>query len=167
MGLFDIFKKKKRIERPEKPKKPMEKPAEKPIEMPKKKEIEQAKKQKPKVKIAPEPKKKSVPTKSPAAKKTKEISEMAYKILRGPHVTEKATDLAAKNQYIFKIFPRANKIEVKKAIQQAFGTKVLKVRIINVPRKPKRFGKATGWKKGYKKAIITIKQGEKINILSS
>ena len=107
--------------------------------------------------------KKEVPKRKRQEKKTKKrISDVAYKTVRGPHISEKASDLAAKNQYIFKVFKKANKIQIKKVIEQIYGVNVLKVNIINIPKKPKKMGKTPGWKKGYKKAIVKIKKGQKI-----
>ena len=96
----------------------------------------------------------------------KKVSDLAYKVVKGPHISEKSSDLAEKNQYIFKVFPKANKIQIKKVIEQIYGVNVLKVRIINIPKKPKKMGKTPGWKKGYKKAIVKIKKGQKIDIIS-
>ncbi len=89
----------------------------------------------------------------------------AWKSLFSPHVTEKATDLASHNQYIFKVFKRTNKNEIKKAVQSLYGVDVEKVRIINVHRKKKKMGRNIGWKKGYKKAIVKIKKGQEIEVL--
>ena len=83
-------------------------------------------------------------------------------ILLSPHVTEKVTMMSKDNQYVFKVFPRSNKIEIRKAIEYLYNVKVIGVRIINVSAKKRRLGKSQGWKKGYKKAIIQIKQGQKI-----
>ncbi|MCD5396519.1 MAG: 50S ribosomal protein L23 [Candidatus Pacebacteria bacterium] len=82
-----------------------------------------------------------------------------------PHITEKASYLAEKNQYVFKVSKDANKIEIKKAIGDLFGVEVEKIRIIKVPKKRRRRGRIEGWKKGYKKAIVKIKEGQKIEIL--
>ena len=87
-------------------------------------------------------------------------------ILVSPHVTEKATMLSSDNQYIFKVFPRANKTEIKRAIESLYNVKVIGVKIIIVGGKTRRSGKALGWKKGYKKAIIRIKQGQKIETVT-
>ena len=86
-------------------------------------------------------------------------------VLISPHITEKATDLAQKNQYVFKVFPKANKTEIKKAIEDLYKVEVLDVKIINVPKKRRRLGRISGWKKGYKKAIVKIKEGQKIEVL--
>jgi len=95
----------------------------------------------------------------------KEKTGEAYKILKTPQVTEKATDLVKKNQYVFKVYSRANKNEVKKAIESVYGVDVISVRVINVPAKRRRLGRQRGWRKGYKKAIVKIKEGQKIEVL--
>jgi large subunit ribosomal protein L23 len=87
------------------------------------------------------------------------------KILKAPQITEKATLLAKKNQYVFKVWPRANKTEIKKAIKELYGVDVISVKIIRVPAKRRRLGGIRGWKKGYKKAIVKIKEGQKIELL--
>jgi len=109
----------------------------------------------------------------PSKPKSKKISEfrakrsfnIAYRNLKTPHVTEKAGDLTQRNQYVFKVWPRANKIEIKKAIQDIYGVDVLNVRIIKIPKKARRLGRQKGWREGYKKAIIKIKEGQKIEVL--
>lgn len=118
--------------------------------------------------------------KKPAGKKKKEIVKKitvkdkkrlakVYAILKEPHITEKATALAEKGQYVFKVVLKTNKIEVKKAVESLYSVKVAKVRIIKIAGKKRRLGKAEGWKqglkKGYKKAIVTLAQGEKIEVM--
>ncbi len=96
----------------------------------------------------------------------KEIKDVeAVRLLKFPHITEKATDLAKKNQYVFKIWPGVNKVEVKKAIENLYGVDVLGVKIINIPPKRRRLGRIRGWRKGYKKAIVRLKEGQKIELL--
>ena len=99
-------------------------------------------------------------------KEKKEVPfSLASMILKAAHVTEKAGDLAGKNQYIFKVYPEANKIKIKKAVEDIFKIDVISVKIINVPKKKRRLGKISGWRKGYKKAIVGIKKEQKIDIL--
>jgi len=86
-------------------------------------------------------------------------------ILKTPHVTEKSTDLVGKHQYVFKVFPKANKTEIKRAIENLYGVDVIDVKIIKVPPKRRRLGRISGWRKGYKKAIVKIKKGQKIEVL--
>ncbi len=91
--------------------------------------------------------------------------EEGYKVLKSVHITEKATELAEKNQYIFKVFENTNKQEIKKVVESIYKVDVVSVRIINIHRKKKRLGKSIGWKQGYKKAIIKVKKGQEIEIL--
>jgi large subunit ribosomal protein L23 len=88
----------------------------------------------------------------------------AYKILIRPISTEKSTDLTSFNQYVFEVAKNSNKIEVKKAIQAVYNIKPTKVNIIKVKGKNVRHGKTKGKTKDWKKAIITLKQGERIEM---
>jgi len=124
----------------------------------KKKKPEEPKK--PKKEIKPEVKKEKVKPKTPVKKEADKKG-----ILKTPHITEKATDLSKSNQYVFKVLPKSNKIEIKKTIERVYGVNVLSVNIVNIPSKRRRLGRTTGWKKGYKKAIVKIKQGQKIETL--
>lgn len=137
MAIFNVFKKKE----PEKPQK----------------------KAKPKTEKKPVKKEVKKPVAAPL--KPKKASVSSYRVLRAPQVTEKATDLLEKNQYVFKVFPDANKTEIKKTIEGAYGVDVEAVRIINIPRKKRRLGRVEGWQEGYKKAIVKIREGQKIEIL--
>lgn len=101
----------------------------------------------------------------PKEKPRRKVSRVAYYVLASPHVTEKATGLEKENKYIFKVLPKTNKIEIKKAIEDLYGVDVIGVKVINIPRRQRRIGKQRGWRKGYKKAIVKIKTGQKIEIL--
>ncbi|KPJ55009.1 hypothetical protein AMJ47_02440 [Parcubacteria bacterium DG_72] len=91
---------------------------------------------------------------------------MAWKVLAEPHITEKATYLEKDNKYVFKVFVKANKTEIKKAVESLYGVNVEKVAIINIPRKKRRAGRQReGWRKGYKKAVVEIQKGQKIEIM--
>ncbi len=92
-------------------------------------------------------------------------SALAWSVLDFPHITEKASWLAEKNQYIFRVKEGANKSEIKKALSNLYNIDVLKVRIINIPRKKRKLRRTEGWKKGYKKAVVTVKKGQEIEIL--
>jgi len=92
-------------------------------------------------------------------------SKTAWRILREPHVTEKATDLTHLNQYAFKVFNNPSKPEIKKAVEQVYGVEVEKVRKISIKGKTRRRGRHIGWKPGYKKAVVTLKKGDKIEVL--
>ena len=129
-----------------------------------KKEVEKKKVEKKKAEEKPlKDLKKEPPTGSKKSAEKKE--RLAWRVIKEPHITEKATLLAERNEYVFKVFPKANKPEIKKAIEEIYGVDVEKVRIINVPRKKRRRGRVEGWRKGYKKAIVKIKEGQVIEIL--
>ncbi|MDO8663783.1 MAG: 50S ribosomal protein L23 [Candidatus Wildermuthbacteria bacterium] len=86
-------------------------------------------------------------------------------VLRGAHVTEKAGLLNGINQYVFKVAPRSNKIEIKKAVEKMYGVKVDQVRISVMPSKKRRLGNQEGEKGGFKKAMVKLAGGEKIDIM--
>jgi large subunit ribosomal protein L23 len=155
MSFLDKFKKNKKEEKKEALKKPLKekRSQKKPVKKIEKKEVEK------------KPEKKEIKIEEPKIKIKKITRGEERWILKAPHITEKATDLSEKNKYVFKVYSRTNKIEIKKAIQDLYGVDVLTVRIINIPSRKRRLGKNEGWQKGYKKAIIKIKQGQKIEIL--
>jgi len=77
-------------------------------------------------------------------------------------ITEKATALQGQNQYIFEIDKRTTKPEIKKAIEKEYKVTVVRVNTINSPAKPKHFGRHVHKTSGVAKAIVTIKEGQKI-----
>lgn len=87
----------------------------------------------------------------------KDARDIIYK----PLVTEKATRLMEQNKYVFIVDKRANKIEIRKAVEDLFGVKVESVNTQNVSGKPKRVGIHRGYKPDRKKAIVTLKEGSK------
>ena len=94
------------------------------------------------------------------------MTDISYNVLKRPLLTEKGTDQKeALNKYLFEIDKRANKIEVKKAVEKIFSVKVDEVRTINVKGKVKRVGRNLGKRSDWKKAIVTLKAGEKIEII--
>jgi len=97
--------------------------------------------------------------------KAKKVSLKAPLLLKEPHITEKATSLAQSNQYVFKVDPKTNKTELKKAIEKLYGVDILSVKIINLPRKKRRVGRREGFRKGYKKAIVKIEKGQSIEVM--
>jgi large subunit ribosomal protein L23 len=109
-------------------------------------------------------KKAEAPAKSVPASKIRN-AKFSYETVKNPHISEKASTLAEKDQYIFEISPRANKNEVKSAIEGIYKVNVLSVNVIRIPAKKRRLGKTQGWRKSYKKAIVKIKNGQKIEIL--
>ncbi len=89
--------------------------------------------------------------------------EDAYRIVRRPLITEKSTlQKEMHNQLAFEVDRRANKIEIKKAVERIFKVRVKDVRTMNYRGKQKRLGRTVGRKPHWKKAIVTLQPGEKI-----
>ena len=85
-------------------------------------------------------------------------------IIIAPVITEKSASNAENNVYTFKVAKSATKTEIKWAIEKAFNVSVVKVNTLNTKPKDKRVGKYTGKTKTYKKAIITLAEGQTIEI---
>ncbi len=86
-------------------------------------------------------------------------------IIRKPLVTEKVTRLQeALNQYTFEVDTNSNKIEIKRAVEERFKVHVTKVRTLNVRGKLKSLGRFSGRRPNWKKAIITLAEGDKIEL---
>lgn len=84
-------------------------------------------------------------------------------ILISPIITEKSgNQIATQNTYSFKVSINANKIEIKNAIEHIFAVKVINVNTIRMMGKPKRLGKYSGKRPDWKKAIVTLRAGDKI-----
>ena len=86
----------------------------------------------------------------------------AYDIIKRPIITEKSSGLVDKLQYTFEVAVDANKVEIKKAIEEIFNVKVEAVRTVNVHRKAKRLQRYEGFKAAYKKAIVRLEPGQTI-----
>ncbi|MBW6390363.1 50S ribosomal protein L23 [Halomonas sp. MCCC 1A17488] len=86
--------------------------------------------------------------------------ERVFKVLLGPHVTEKAAFAAERNQYVFKVASDATKPEIKQAVQVLFGKKVDRVQVLNMKGKTKRSAHGLGRRQGYRKAYVTLAAGE-------
>jgi large subunit ribosomal protein L23 len=87
-----------------------------------------------------------------------------YDIIRGPLVTEKTTlQKEMHNQLTLKVDVRANRVEIKDAVEKNFNTKVKQIRTIQVKGKVKQRGKILGKKKDWKKAIVTLMPGQRID----
>lgn len=85
-------------------------------------------------------------------------------IIIRPVVTEKSMDLLADNKYTFIVHPKANKTEIKNAIENIFSVRVETVNTMNVKGKPKRMGRFQGHTPKRKKAVVTLKPGQKIHL---
>jgi large subunit ribosomal protein L23 len=83
-----------------------------------------------------------------------------YSVLQGPCLTEKAALMQERDEKIvFKVHPKANKIEVKNAVELMFNVKVKDVRTVNLHGKKKRVGKTVGFTNDWKKAYVTLSEG--------
>jgi large subunit ribosomal protein L23 len=102
------------------------------------------------------------PAEAKKPQKLKEATGEAYRQLVRPQLSEKANMLAGKNKYVFRVHPDANKPEVKKAVEKVYDVHVRQVNIINVSGKSRRYGRAVGRTKSWKKAIVTVAAGERI-----
>ena len=100
---------------------------------------------------------------SPAGPKNKKPVPM-YGIIRAPVVSEKSSMLMANRKYTFVVGERANKIDIKRSIASMYGVTVTNVAVAHIPGKEIRRGKHTGWRPGHKKAIVTIKEGQSIEL---
>ncbi|MFH1088037.1 MAG: 50S ribosomal protein L23 [Chloroflexota bacterium] len=85
-----------------------------------------------------------------------------YQVLERPVVTEKATRLGGEGKYVFQVNRESTKPQVKAAVEKAFPVKVVKVNMMNVPAKVRRMGKHWVTSSGWKKAVVTLKAGYKI-----
>ena len=83
-------------------------------------------------------------------------------IILRPIISERSYDLINENQYTFEVIKQANKIEIGKAVEDIFGVTVLRVNTMNVKGKPKRVRFAKGYTRSWKKAIVTIADGQTI-----
>lgn len=86
------------------------------------------------------------------------------RVLVGPHLTEKSTKLVEQNKYVFLVSPSANKMVVKSAVEARYGVLVREVRMAKTAGKERRRGRQVGWKPGRKKAIVSLKRGQTIDI---
>ena len=87
-----------------------------------------------------------------------------YTVIVRPLVTEKSTLLSGFNKYAFEVMPHANKVQIKQAVEVAFKVRVSAVNTCNVRGKVRRFGRRQSVGRSWKKAIVTLKEGYKIEL---
>ncbi len=87
-----------------------------------------------------------------------------YEVLRRPLITEKNTMLQAQGKYAFEIAREANKQQIKQAVEKVFKVNVLAVNVMTVPGKTRRVGRQQVLTQSWKKAIVTLKPGDKIEL---
>lgn len=116
-----------------------------------------------KVKEAKEPAIKTTRAEA-AEEKASKPERIIAGVLERPHITEKTSGAAKENKYVFIVRGGANKPEVKRAIGSRYGVDAVAVNILNMPGKERKRGKQIGWRPGFKKAIVTLKEGQSIEI---
>ena len=95
-----------------------------------------------------------------------DLNDININIIKYPIITDKATRLLANNQYSFVVSPKSDKATIRAAIEYLFNLKVIKINTLHLPKKKKRIGQYLGWKSHYKKAIVTLSEGDTINLFA-
>jgi large subunit ribosomal protein L23 len=85
-------------------------------------------------------------------------------VILAPVVSEKSYSLIEDNKYSFRVHPRAHKTQIRQAVEDLFDVKVVAVNVLKVQSKPKRRGWTRGRKPGWKKAIVELRAGDRIEI---
>lgn len=92
--------------------------------------------------------------------------KVIYEVIKRPLFTEKGMDLKEReNKILIQVHPEANKHEIKQAMEEIFKVKVEKVATVSIPGKTRRYGKYVGKRSDKKKAVITLKKGEKLDFI--
>ena len=97
---------------------------------------------------------------------SKEITANYYDVIRRPIITEKANVASEQNKFLFEVSVSADKVLITKAVEAIFNVKVAKINISNTPAKTKMFKGREGVRKGYKRAVVTLQQGQTIDFTS-
>ena len=87
-----------------------------------------------------------------------------FDVIRKPIVTEKSTSLAESGKYVFEVAGDASKTRIKEAVETAFSVSVAQVNVMNVRGKMKRFGRKPKQQRSWKKAIVTLREGQNIEL---
>ncbi len=91
-----------------------------------------------------------------------------YRVITSPLITEKGTLVNEQgNQFLFRVRPEANKVEIRRAVETLFKVKVEKVHTINYEGKKRRVGKSQGQRPRWKKAYVTLAEGQRIDFFES
>lgn len=86
-------------------------------------------------------------------------------LLKHPIITEKSTDLGKLGKYVFLVDGKASASAAKKIVENIYNVKVVKTNVLNVKSKQRRMGRSKGVKPGYKKIIMTLQKGQKLDVL--
>lgn len=159
MGIFDKIIGKKGEKKPA---------VEKEVAETARKEKEPEKKPKPKKRTVKKPARNAARSaaggEAKARKVAKKDENIAHEILLESLVTEKSTSLAQFNKYVFKVSQKASKGQIRNAVQDFYGVGVTGVNIIKIHPKKRIHGRTVGYKKGYKKAVVTLQAGDTIGV---
>ncbi|MFA6376354.1 MAG: 50S ribosomal protein L23 [Candidatus Paceibacterota bacterium] len=109
--------------------------------------------------------KKAVASKRESDKTSRKISGAQGSVLLHAHVTEKASNSARDDQYIFRISKGANKNQITRAVEGLYGVDVVGVNVINIPSKRRRRGRGFATEPGYRKAVVRVKKGQSIEVM--
>lgn len=94
-------------------------------------------------------------------------NSVAYKVLVKPRITEKAHTVLGLNKYVFQVASDATKVSVKKSVKEVYNVTVTAVNMITVPAKKRNFGGRVGYVSSMKKAIVTLKEGDSIELFQA
>lgn len=94
------------------------------------------------------------------------VNPALYEVIRRPVITEKATMASEFGKVVFRVANDATKSDVKKAVEALFGVQVTKVNTLNTKGKEKRFRGRVGQRSGYKKAVVTLAEGQTIDAMA-
>ena len=91
----------------------------------------------------------------------------AYDVIKKPVITERSMMGLAENKYTFEVAKTSNKVEIRQAVEAIFNVTVTKVNTLNVKSKPKRIRGAAGRTRTWKKAMVTLKEGDSIELFNA
>lgn len=90
-----------------------------------------------------------------------------WDVLRAPRITEKGTRLGLESKYIFEVHPNANKMQIKQAVEKAWKVNVTAVNVMLMPGKTRRWKRFTAQQSDWKKAIVTLEAGQRIEFFEA
>lgn len=94
----------------------------------------------------------------------KKFGKVIFGVIKRPHITEKSANFGKQNKYMFIVSSVTNKLLIKQAVEARYGVLVKKVAVLSMPPKKRMRGQQIGWRKGFKKAMVTLKAGQTIEI---
>jgi len=95
------------------------------------------------------------------------MNKVKTNILIEPWITEASTVAQEANKYVFRVAPDSTKRQIRQAVRDLYKVTVMAVNTVTIPKKFRNYGRTPGWKAGFKKAIVTLKEGDKIELFKS